>query len=230
MNNNWIVATVYRLKKRLKRFYAHYYLVINTWYISKKIKRKGKKFLFIDCGSNLGQGFKFFKKYFETKFFDYILIEPNPNCIKVLRKFVNNNITLIEKGVWSHETTLKFYGINESSDIVTSGGSLIKNHNSLWYTADEKKSLEIETISLSKLIMDKKNEYDTIVLKMDIESSEFVVLPSLIDSNAINLISHIFIEFHTKFFDTEDQPKYEELEKQIKEQLKSKKVGLTNWE
>ena len=83
MNNNWIVVTVYRLKKRLKRFYAHYYLIINTWYISKKIKRKGKKFLFIDCGSNLGQGFKFFKKYFETKFFD---LEDQPKYQELEKK------------------------------------------------------------------------------------------------------------------------------------------------
>jgi len=225
-----MIWNLFKIKKRIKNYLRHYYLIFKVWYISKKIIRNGKKFLFIDCGSNLGQGFNFFKNYFKTTIFDYILIEPNPHCIEELRKITNEKITLIEKGVWSHETTQKFYGINESSDLVTSGGTLIKNHNSLWYRTEEENTLEIKTISLSKLIKDKNKDYDTIVLKMDIESSEFIVLPSLIESNSIDLISHIFIEFHTKFFDTEDQPKYEELEKQIKEQLKSKKVGLTNWE
>ena len=36
--------------------------------------------LFVDVGSNLGQGFNFFKQYFITKNYDYLLIEPNPYC------------------------------------------------------------------------------------------------------------------------------------------------------
>lgn len=40
-----------------------------------------QKGLFIDCGSNLGQGFTFFKKYYPLDSFDYMLIEPNPYCL-----------------------------------------------------------------------------------------------------------------------------------------------------
>ena len=38
-----------------------------------QIKINKKKALFIDCGSNLAQGFDFFSKLYPTKYFDYDL-------------------------------------------------------------------------------------------------------------------------------------------------------------
>ena len=38
-----------------------------------------KKNLFIDLGTNLGQGFNYFIKFFKLEKFDYLLVEPNPN-------------------------------------------------------------------------------------------------------------------------------------------------------
>ena len=56
--------------------------------LSKNLS-KDKKGLFIDCGSNLGQGFTFFEQYFPLKIFDYILVEPNPFCEEELIKKIN---------------------------------------------------------------------------------------------------------------------------------------------
>ena len=86
---------IYKIKKIIIKRFKNIYLEIKVWFISRQIIKSGKTFLFIDCGSNLGQGFKFFRKYFTLDIFDYILIEPNPNCIKELKKLTNKKITLI---------------------------------------------------------------------------------------------------------------------------------------
>ena len=220
---------IYRIKKYIIKNLINIFLTIKVWYISKTIKNKGKTFLFIDCGSNRAQAFNFFKKYFTLDIFDYILIEPNPNCVKELRKITNQKVTLIEKGIWSSENSVKFYGISETGNKFTSGGSLVKDHNSSWYTTTDETSIDIKTVSLSKLLKEKKEIYDVIILKMDIESSEYEVLPSIIKDDSIDLLNHIFVEFHSKYFKIKDQSKYIKLEKEIIHSIKSRNIGLTKW-
>ena len=64
---------------------------------------------------------------------------------------------------------------------------------------------------------------------MDIESSEYEVLPSIIKDKSIDLIDHIFIEFHSKYFKIKDQLKYQKIEQELKKIIKSRGVGFTNW-
>ena len=206
-----------------------YSLELITWLISKKITLYGKRFLFIDCGSNLGQGFRFFRKYFKPDIFDYILIEPNPNCTHELMKLTNENISLINKGVWTEKTKLKFYGVSETEDKTSVGGSFIDNHNSVWYESDKANAIEIETISLSELILEKKEKYDTIVIKMDIESSEYEVLQSLISNDTIKHVKHFFVEFHGEYFSDNQKSKYIQLEHDLVNTIRSKDIGLTKW-
>jgi len=42
-----------------------------------------------------------------------------------------------------------------------------------------------------------KNDY--IVLKMDIETSEYYVLPHLIETGALEYINEIYVEFHLRY-------------------------------
>ncbi len=81
-----------------------------------KLKKASQKGLFIDCGSNLGQGYTYFKDYFTPNLYDAILIEPNPNCMTVVReKFKSiNNIEFIEAAAWINEDKLNFFGLVEN--------------------------------------------------------------------------------------------------------------------
>lgn len=49
-----------------------------------------EKRLFIDMGSNLGQGFQYFSKFYNPNLFDFLLIEANPNCIDQLNFNIKN--------------------------------------------------------------------------------------------------------------------------------------------
>ena len=107
--------------------------------LSKNLS-KDKKGLFIDCGSNLGQGFTFFEQYFPLKIFDYILVEPNPFCEEELIKKINQkkqegSINLITKAASSSEETTKFFGLVEGNrGKVTEAASILKDHASSWYS------------------------------------------------------------------------------------------------
>ncbi len=196
-----------------------------------KLKKASQKGLFIDCGSNLGQGYTYFKDYFTPNLYDAILIEPNPNCMTVVReKFKSiNNIEFIEAAAWINEDKLNFFGLveNERGD-TSDGGSIIEDHNSTMYKADVDNSITVDSISFSKLIEDKKDLYDQIVVKMDIESAEYKVLEDLIKTDAIKYIDLMFIEFHHQYF-KDEQEDYIKLEKTLIKQIKSKGVKVALW-
>ena len=81
----WSIITYEAFVRRAQIFKSVPRIAAN---LSKNLS-KDKKGLFIDCGSNLGQGFTFFEQYFPLKTFDYILVEPNPFCKEELIKKIN---------------------------------------------------------------------------------------------------------------------------------------------
>lgn len=196
-----------------------------------KLKNTSQKGLFIDCGSNLGQGYTYFRDYFTPNLYDAILIEPNPNCMTVVReKFKSfDNIEYIEAAAWINEDQLNFFGLveNERGD-TSDGGSIIEDHNSTLYKADVENSITVESISFSKLIEDKKDLYGQVVVKMDIESAEYKVLEDLINTDAIKYIDLMFIEFHHQYF-KDKQKDYIKLEKTLIKQIKNKGVKIALW-
>jgi FkbM family methyltransferase len=191
-----------------------------------------KKGLFIDGGSNLGQGYTYFKKYFPIEKFDALLIEPNPNCMKVVQdKFKDiENIDFIQKAIWTKEDKLNFFGLVEDDRGNTStGGSVVESHASSWYASDKEQALEVDAFSFSNLLKEKSQKYDTIIVKMDIESAEYEVLKDLIEKDSITCIDHLFVEFHSQYFDDSERSTYQQTEKDLIETIESKGVGLTLW-
>ena len=63
----------------------------------------------------------------------------------------------------------------------------------------------VSTINFSKFLLRKKEKYDVIIVKMDIESSEYTVLPFIIEDESINSIDYLFVEFHSEFFDSHEK-------------------------
>lgn len=195
-------------------------------------QKRIKKGLFIDGGSNLGQGYSFFRKYFPEDCFDVLFIEPNPNCMRVVKnKFRNiENSDFLQKAIWVKEDKLNFFGLVEDDrGNTSSGGSVVDNHNSSMYQSNKEKALSVDAFSFSDLLAIKSKTYNKIIVKMDIESAEYEVLKDLIDKNTITKIDHLFVEFHSQYFNKIEQPIYQKLEKEIIKSIKSKGVGLTQW-
>jgi len=194
--------------------------------------RDGERRLFLDCGSNVGQGYTFFKKYLPPERYDAILIEPNPNCMGALKEEFGGyaNLDFIQGAAWTKNEKLKLFGLVEDDrGETTQGASVVAEHNSGDYETDEEAAIEVDAFSLAELLTEKAGEYDEIVVKMDIESSEYEVLRDLLDTGAAKNITHLFIEFHSEYFKEPESSRYRELEKSLVNELKAAGVGVTIW-
>ena len=202
--------------------------------LSKNLS-KDEKGLFIDCGSNLGQGFTFFEQYFPLKTFDYILVEPNPFCEEELIKKMNQkkqegSVDLITKAASSSEGTTEFYGLVEGNrGKTTEAASILKEHVSAWYNHSDKDAITVDTFSLADFITTKASFYKIIVLKMDIEGAEYDVLDDLLKKGVHKKISTIFTEFHSQYMTEPDKTIYENREKVIIQSFNKDKIPFHLW-
>jgi FkbM family methyltransferase len=132
----------------------------------------------IDCGANIGLSVFYFKKLYPDS--TVIAFEPDKKIFDILSFNVGelNNVTLINKGLWDEETTLKFF--EEGGD----GGRIVD---------DKDKSgniIEIKTTRL-KQYLNKPVDF----LKIDIEGAEYKVLRDC--ENELKNVKNLFIEYHS---------------------------------
>ena len=167
---------------------------------SKLIIGKAEKVLFIDLGANLGQGYSWFSRFFKKHNIVFELFEPNPNCFEKLRDLQDlkrKNIILNNLAVGLKQEEIEFYGLH--IDKYSQGGSLIKEHNSKYYESNEQDSIKVKVIDFKKFLLEKKGQFDKIIVKFDIEGIEIEILEDLIDNNIIQLINILYVEFHSKY-------------------------------
>lgn len=84
--------------------------------------------------------------------------------------------------------------------------------------------VEVESIDISKWILDNFSKDDFIVIKMDIEGSEYEVLPKMIEDASIDYINTIYIEWHDwqysdKVIDTQN----------LKRVISNKNIKIIDW-
>lgn len=169
--------------------------------------------LFIDCGTNLGQGLKQFDKklnLFNHPKWDIYTFEPNPYIL--LNEMFKNvkNLTKINKAVWINENNLQFIckGKKDKSmrekygeERFQGGGSQIdesqKNYNIPSHV--EVDYITVEAINFSNFLKEMADKYKEIIVKMDIEGAEFQIIDHLIENDTLKLIDELYIETHGRF-------------------------------
>jgi FkbM family methyltransferase len=171
-----------------------------------------KKKVFLDCGTHYGQGLKqFINMYQINQEWDVHTFEANPTTYThFLSK--NQNLLSIHNNIKHYhaaisnvdgETTInQETPPNEDDSGMGSsiigldkwnpwGGSLRDNF---------KTKAKVRCINFSKFIQDNFNQEDFLVVKLDIEGSEYDVIDSLIENNTIQYINDLYVEFHSRFF------------------------------
>jgi len=165
------------------------------------------KSIFIDCGGNTGAGLRnFIQMYNMDKEWVIETFEPNTLCSlsKNIKDLTNQfNITVHDKAIYEYTGTVKFSIMLENSE----GSSVeclmseadckdITNSSSYRY---HNNIIEVNCISLID-ILEKYNTDDFIVVKLDVEGSEFKILRNLLDNKEnLNKINHLYIEWHTRY-------------------------------
>lgn len=204
--------------------------------VTRNLRRSHQKALFLDCGSNIGQGFEFFRKFYPLDFFDFVLFEPNPYCFRILEnkyaELAISGVTLMNVAVGNCNSTIDFYGLEESDGGVYSvGGSILREHNSKTSTTYRMPSIKVESIDftqfLSRLITTKG--YKTIILKLDIEGGEYQILDSLEKNNMLGIFETLYIEFHSQYMSDNISLEYQRKEKRFLEISKQRKNRVIKW-
>jgi FkbM family methyltransferase len=198
-----------------------------------KIKGGGGRGLFIDCGSNIGQGYRFFSKFYPPDLYDYILVEPNTNCVPhlhALRRNGNSSIEIIEKAASVRDGHTKLFGPPVAQrDPTYEGCSIVVDHNNALYEAEEITVGLVETFSLSDLIMAKRAAYDVVVMKMDVEGAEYEILEDMIEKGAHRELVAIYVEFHSQYMTGSERTDRRFLEKKIQNSFSAENIVFRRW-
>ena len=161
---------------------------------------------YIDCGAHHGETVEeMLKTGVISSDFNVICFEPNIQSFGILSskgdlfsKF--KSIELNQKAIWDSNGVKIFRMEWYAPEKYDGCGSTLIPENS-WFTGYGvyDRNISVITVDLNSLITELVNKHETcpnIVLKLDIEGSEFVVLEKMIDSGVIQKVSKLFIEFH----------------------------------
>lgn len=190
--------------------------------------------VFLDCGSNFGQGFERWMKHLNYDLNNTIIymFEPITNIYNwLLRKYTHPNINILNVACWS-ENTQRILNIETTEGFQWATNILQDNfklpegcsaeHIKEW---PPKVSQTIQCINLSDFIKNNFSVNDDIFLKLDIEGSEYEVLDQMIKEDTLKYIKSANIEFHSHMRKTTTNK-----DSFYIETLKTNGVVLHNWQ
>jgi FkbM family methyltransferase len=175
----------------------------------------------IDCGANVGEVTFLMAERGAIVY----AFEPNPYAFEVLKKRFegNENVILINKGVWHKPGVLPLY-LHENNDDNPEkhsvSSSILENKKNI----DKSNYVEIELIDLVLFI--EELQKDIVLVKLDVEGAEVDILNKLIYSKSIRKIKKLLVETHEKQMPELFKPT-QELKRKIRE-LDLKNINL-NW-
>ena len=83
---------------------------------------------------------------------------------------------------------------------------------------------EVDAIDFSQWVKNNFEEGDNITLKMDIEGSEYKVLPKMISDNTLKYINHLIIEWQDCVM-----PEFKDKTKELQTEIARTGIQVTNW-
>lgn len=172
---------------------------------------------FIDCGGHHGEGLKsFIEMYNIDKTWEIYSFEPNKDSFEILKEFKYNNcnIEFINAGIWKEDSKLTFnvettsatYGSKEDgagSTFVNLENWNIKHPGNM-EAGDYLTSYEVDVINFTNFIKS-LNDVEFLLVKMDVEGSEYDILRNMISDNSILTINDLYVEFHDWAMSSEDE-------------------------
>jgi FkbM family methyltransferase len=179
---------------------------------------------FLDCGSNLGQGYEYFRQKYGDEW-NYILFEPNKNCYdKLIEKYGNtSNVKMYNRAVYTEDCVKQFRFTSK----FCVGGSIIVGHNS--GISHNTQVTSVSCVNILKIIGDMVSGNDEIIIKLDIESSEYDVLEKMIQSKLIFKVRKIYCEFHSQYMDRKNKKNFEKRENSILSFVKKNNICFELW-
>lgn len=191
-------------------------------------KEQIKRHVFIDLGANIGDSVHYFidedsqkeglKGYAardpSTKW-EIHIIEANPFFNKKLDETKNyceklgHKVYLYkETAAWIKNEKLTFYLDTVNPRVNYWSSSIVNSHPDIKRSNNTK--VTVDAIDISELLS-KYNSNDEIIMKVDIEGTEYKLLKHLINEGTLKLVDIIAAEFHDRNFILDELP-FKELE------------------
>jgi FkbM family methyltransferase len=198
------------------------------------------KRIFVDCGTHLFQGFcDFVQKYKIDETWECYSFEANPNTFrmsqeKYLSLLLNEklNIKHYNQAISNKTDKIKVNCSKDSlGDVSQASNTLINppDYDKQWKNSFEYSDQEVyvDAIDFSKFLTEISTSSDFVLVKMDIEGSEFDVIESLIETGSYKLIDEFYCEFHERFF--EPQTEYEDKKEYFKKIFLENNIEIKEW-
>lgn len=181
------------------------------------------RYIFLDCGAHLGESTKKWRRRSKGKTYEITMFEPNPNVFKKIDKSpVFNDCTKLEVAVSDNVGKVKLHGVIKRPETV---GATLEDAKASFARMTNDDYIYVNTIDLSNYISEHFNKEDHIVLKLDIEGSEYSVLEKMIETGTIDYINRLLCEFHAHKMDKT----FILRERKIKQILKQKNIPVEHW-
>ena len=146
--------------------------------------------VFIDGGANNGCSIiKFINHYPDSHEYEIFSFEVNDiGCGKYIKKIIDTykeyKITYIPKAIWIHNN-----GVRILNDLEGTGDNNI-------FVKNLSKTVCADSIDFADWIMKNFNKEDYLILKLDIEGSEYNVIKEMYKKNTLEYINEIHGELH----------------------------------
>ena len=173
---------------------------------------------YIDLGAHIGETVR----QFAMNNPGYMLFAVEPDTalfsrITDVAREIKQPVCLIGAAAWIHDGVISFYqsGRKSASTIMLGKSERVDKG---WPEIDYSKSTEVPCFDFSKWIAGFIRPSDNLIVKMDIEGSEYPILKKMIDDQTLSLIKKLFCEWHFDRFPAISETEHAELRKAVQNQ------------
>ena len=183
------------------------------------------KNIYIEAGvCSLRYNTKPFYEQHKNEDWYYYLFEPNylsfDNIVKKSKIYNIPNLKIYDKAAWNENCKKEFWlGNRLSKDGREKGRGSASLFSGKGRLGTDKS--EVDCIDFGKWVKENFLKEDYIYLRMDIEGSEYVVLPSMIKDGSIDYVNCISLEFHAHKFRGKNRKIFEKIHKELKDFFKN---------
>ena len=178
--------------------------------------------VFIDCGSHDGCSVRTFRKFYaDHKEYEIHCFEANPKLWKHYSKRLKwmKGVTLYKKTVWITSEPISFY-VNHSH----TSSTLEETKKGI---ARRSKEVSVEAVDLDLWIRKTFNKRDYIVMKIDIEGSEYEVFEKMMAGGSIEYVDDLYGELHAFKLDKYRDP--HDVNNRLVSDLKKHNLVMWEW-
>ena len=202
------------------------------------------KKIFIDCGTHLFQGFEqFVSKYNIDKSWECHSFEANPITFEksklkydlLSKKF---NLKHYNQALSDNDGQVKINCINVKNNLDGFGKEFISQGSNIlskklqikdgrWEFEYMEEDVYVDSVNFSQFLTNIANKEDFVLIKMDVEGSEYPIIDQLIETGSYKLINDFYCEFHSRFFDNKSD--YEQKEVEYRNFFNKNGVNFEKW-